>query len=590
MPSQRLIRLAAVVLVVAALFLAKTVLVPVALAGFLTFVLSPLVTRLERWRLGRVASVLVVTLFTFVVIGLVGWLVAAQATTMVEQFPEYKEHLQRKVALLRDQLQAPLKRATTAIHDLGDGLAEGHSAGPAPLVVAADPTPLPAFGLDWVPAGLESLLLLLGVAGLVVILVILMLLQRDDLRDRFIALAGGGSAMVTTHALNDGARRLSRYLFAISLINGLFGVVMGVGLMLLDVPNSLLWGFLAAVLRFVPNLGSWIAASLTVVYALVIGDGWTTPLLVLALFVVVELVASNLVEPLVYQGHVGVSSTALVVSAVFWTWLWGVPGLVLATPMTVCLAVMGRHIPQMRFLSLLLGDQPVLSPAPRLYQRLLVMDPEEAWKLVAGDLKNGKSLTEVYDAVILPVLCMAQQDRREHVIDDLTLVKVEHGVRDLIDEAGDRDAELHGSERLVTPDAGSAPQAPLRVLCIPAGEAADGLVCAMVCQILALVGADAREVPHEALMSEALGEIASMQAEAVCVSQLPPLSFGRLRYLCKRLAQRFPEVPILIGTWTMNLDPDQARERIQWKGSCQFVGTLAEMQAEVQRLASLVRV
>jgi predicted PurR-regulated permease PerM len=574
----RLVNLGSVIAAVAALYLAQVVLMPVAMAILLGFVLSPLVGRLERWRLGRVPSVLLVVLFAFCLIGLAGWFVGRQATDMVTRLPEFRSNLQSKFDLVREKLQGPLTRASGVIHEFEHGTAAPDRIdGGAPAVPTAHEEPVRKSLLELVPSGLGSLLSVLGTGGLVVLLVILILLQRSDLRDRFIALAGGGGAVVTTQALDEGTHRLSRYLLLLSVVNGLHGTAVGLGLWLIGVPNSVLWGILSAVLRFIPYVGPWIAASLPILFAFAISDGFTLPLLAIGLFVVLELVSNNVVEPLVYPKYVGVSSTALLVSAVFWTWLWGIPGLVLATPLTLCIAVMGRHVPQMRYLSIILGDQPVLSPAPRLYQRLLVKDAEDAWNLVAADLKAGKSIVEIYDAVILPALCLAQQDQHDLVIDHATYVRITESMRYLIEEASDRKGA-----REPVPEQSD----PLRVVCVPAGKEADHVACTMLCKALRSLGANAREAPNDALVGETLGEIETSRAEVVCVSQLPPLSYSHLRYVCKRLAERFADLPILVGTWTVNLDPATIEERIQCDGRVRFFGTLAEMQGHVRQLVS----
>jgi predicted PurR-regulated permease PerM len=574
----RLVYLAAVVVVVAALYLGQDVLVPIALAVFLSFILSPLVTRLERLKLGHIPSVLAVAVLTSAAIGFLGWVVGRQAIDIVDHLPEYRTQLQSKVELVRDKVQRPLKRASEVVSELG--VTPPPATGDAALLPPPAPAPAPAPppSLTAMFPRIGSFLSVLGTAGIVIVLTILMMVQRADLRDRFIALAGGGGIVVTTQALDEGARRVSRYLLVLTMINLAHGTVIATGLWLIGVPNFLLWGLLAAILRFIPYLGACVAAGLPLLFSFATSEASWTPLAVLGLFAVVELVTAYAVEPTVLPNHVGVSSTALVISAVFWTWLWGLPGLALATPLTVCLAVLGEHVTQLRFLTVLLGDRPVLSPALRLYQRLLIDDPEDALNVIETETKEERSLVEITDGIVLPALCLAEQDHRDRVIDDAKLEKISQHMRDLLDE-------------LAPPRSDPPPPTPsaLRVVCVSGGAGADAVAISALVHVLRRAGVEASEVGRGALVSEELEQISARHATAVCVSQLPPLSFSRLRYVCKRVLERYPEMPILIGTWTVNLDATRARERIQCEGDIRFVPTLAEMETMVRGLASTAR-
>ena len=595
MTYPRLVMFAAVVIVVAALYLAQAVLMPVALAIFLCFVLSPLVGRLEHWRLGRVPSVLIVALFAFAAIASVGWVVGHEAKNLVTRLPEFRENLESKLAFVRETLHGPLQRASDAVQQIEGGASSDASAKGGQAPAAA----------NWATVSYGTLLSWFGMSGVVVLLVIIMLIRRGDVRDRFIALAGGGVGVVTTQALDEAAQRVSRFLLVLTIINAAYGTLIGLGLWLIGVPNCLLWGILAGALRFIPYVGPWIAAAIPILFSFAINATLTTPILTCVLFVALEILTGMVIEPTVLPKHIGVSTTALVVSAVFWTWLWGLPGLVLATPLTVCVAVMGKHIPRMRFLSVILGDQSVLSPSLRIYQRLLVDDAEEAWGLVSADLRSGKSVVEVYDSLLLPALCLAQQDRRDRVIDEPTLVKVIERANELAEEVIDRGpatdavpkdaspkevvSEALDADEPVPADPAIALQDPLHVVCIAAEKGSDGAASSMLCALLQRAGCDASEAPQGAAVSEALTAIAAANADAVCVSQVPPLSFTRLRYVCKRIAQRFPGKPILVGTWTISLDPTRAQERLESDGQLQVAGTLAEMLQQVERIALLAR-
>ena len=569
MKTHRMLTLAAVVVIVAALYFAQAVLFPVALAIFLSFVLSPLVARLERLRIGRVPSVMVVSALAFATIGSVGWLVGRQAMDIVVHLPEYRGNLQSKLELVREKVSRPLNQANDAVHQIAEGGSE------APAKKAQAPAS-DAFDFGSLSNGLGRVLSALATAGIVALLVILMLLQRGELRDRIVALVGGSGLIATTQTLEEGSQRLGRYLLAATAINALHGAAIGIGLALIGVPNALLWGILSAVLRFIPFLGPAVAGLLPIVFSFAISEGFTTPLLVAGLFLLLELVSNSVVEPLVLPDRIGVSSTALVVSAVFWTWLWGIPGLVLATPLTVCIAVLGKHVPPMRFLSVILGDKSVLSPSLRLYQRLLVDDVENAWNLVSAEIDAKKPIVGVYDSVVLPALCLAQQDRQDGVVDPATLVTIAQHARELVDEVDERRKVEQTTPRR---DA-------MQVVCVPAGSELEDVACAMAADALREAGIEPIVVSQESPVGEALDRIDAARVGAVCISQLPPILHNRLRYVCSRIVARFPDLPLIIGHWTVAADPDRVLARLHCGARIRFASTLVGMQELVREIVA----
>ena len=290
-----------------------------------------------------------------------------------------------------------------------------------------------------------TLIEVLGLAGIVVILVVFFLVRREDLRDRFIRLVGKGQATVTTQMLEDAATRVSRYLSMLFLINATFGIAVGIGLYLIGVPNAVLWGILAATLRFVPYIGPWIAAVAPICLAMAISTGWLAPILTLGLFVVLELFCGNVLEPWLYGKGTGVSAVAVLVAAVFWTWLWGIAGLLLATPLTVCLLVIGKHVPQLSFLDILLGNEPVFEPKRRVYQRLLAGDQEEATELVDDDLEN-RPLVEVYDTLLIPALALAETDWHRGELDEGRHKFILQSLKEMIHERGEDQQEVQAKE------------------------------------------------------------------------------------------------------------------------------------------------
>lgn len=497
--TSRFIVLASICVVVAALYFAQEVLIPLALAILFSFLLGPLVRMLERRGLGRVAAVTVVVIATLGIVTALAWVTTVQVINLVDRLPEYQGEIVDKVKSFRQRFgksggtvdkiskvmeaaeraatSQPATAPTTAPAKTSTGSSgNGAEAAPTPLEQAAA-NPTDALGRQmtssppeipspigtkrdnpiWVApvekpepylasarAYLGPVVSPLGTAGLVVVFVIFMLLQREDLRDRMIRLIGKGQIHVTTTALDDAATRISRYLLAQAIVNGTYGIAIGIGLWAIgyfvggtSFPSFVLWGLLCAVLRFIPYVGPWIAAVFPLTLSLAVYHGFGVFIGVVALFVIIELASNNLMEPMLYGASTGMSTVAILVSAVFWTWLWGATGLVLATPLTVCLVVIGKYVPQLQFLDILLGDEPVLEPPARVYQRLLALDQEEATELAEEYLEETGSLERVYDDVLLPALAMAEQDRHKGKIDEERETFINQSMRDMIDELGD---------------------------------------------------------------------------------------------------------------------------------------------------------
>ena len=391
-----------------------------------------------------------------------------------------------------------------------------------------------------------------------------MLLQSEDIRDRLLRL-GGNQLSVTTRAFDEVGAKVSRYLLLTSLINGIYGVCIGVTLTLLGLPNGLLWGVLAALLRFIPYIGPWIAAVFPITIALAIFPGWTIPILTVALILGLDLISAYVVEPWLYGAGTGVSSGALLVAAVFWTWLWGAPGLFLATPLTVCLAVIGKYFPPLNFLAVLLGDGPVLRPEAKLYQRLLAMDQEDASGILLAQLKE-KTLVEVYDETLIPALVLAERDRRNGSVDTQTQLFVIQAIREIVEEAGDWRRDLTRSEKRAEKEGEVIPPPPPRpavqALCVAADDEADHVVALMAAQVLRQIGFDA-DVVELATLTGQLGQIVEQKgAQIVVISDVPPSGFAHVRYICKRLAMKSPEMPIIVGVWGSTLDAEKAHDRL----------------------------
>jgi predicted PurR-regulated permease PerM len=494
--SSRFIVLASVCIVVAALYFAQEVLIPLALAVLCCFLLAPLVTRLERWKLGRVPAVITVVSTAAALVVMLGWVVTAQILNLADRLPEYQGEIVQKVEKakarfgrrggvtdkiadvaqkVQEASTRPATQSTQPAKAPGGAPAQAATAPPPRLVepgeggvgaVARELTkapppngppagtaqsnplwvvalPAPASPVRTLGSYLGVVLSPLGTAGLVLVFVIFILLQREDLRDRMIRLIGHQDLNVTTTALDDAASRISRYLLAQAVVNGTYGLAIGAGLWVIGhfvgdkpFPSFVLWALLCAVLRFIPYIGPWVAAAFPMTLALAVYPGFNVFFWVAGMFVLIELLSNNLMEPYLYGTSTGMSTIAILVSAVFWTWLWGAVGLLLATPLTVVLVVIGKYVPQMRFLDIMLGDEPVLEPGERVYQRLLAADQEEATELVREYLRE-MDLERVYDEVLSPALSLAEQDRHRGRLDERRQAYIRQAMRDMIEELGD---------------------------------------------------------------------------------------------------------------------------------------------------------
>ena len=419
---------------IAALYFAREILIPFAFALTLTFLLTPVVARLERLHTGRVVSVLATVLVSIAMAGGISWVIANQLVDVANQLPQYRQNIHAKIEAFHipatGQLGHAAENVTEIVRELASPTAGAAAAGSPPpgrnqKRLSAPPAPLSPMPVQMVQppdSGWTELrdlsapvLAPLGRAGIVVIFTVFMLFKREDLRNRLLRLAGLGRLNLMTQALDDAAGRVSRYILMQFLVNAGFGALFGFGLYLIGVPYPVLWGVVAAILRIVPYVGTLAAAMLPIALSLAVFDGWLNPLLVFLLVAGLELILANFIEPWLYGAHVGISSLALLVTSVFWAVLWGPAGLILSTPLTVCIAVLGRYFTQLSFLHILLGDEPVLAAEAQLYQRLLAMDQLEAQAIV-GQFK-GRPLVELYDSVLIPALGMAEQDRHKGALD-----------------------------------------------------------------------------------------------------------------------------------------------------------------------------
>lgn len=588
-----MLTLASIAVVVAALYLAKGVLIPLTLAVLLSFLLSPVCDWLERWRLGRIPAVLVTAILGFTVLGVLAWTAAVQMTHLAPKIPEYQHNIEAKLKSVNEYAIATLSKMTRTAQGMDQNLSpperasmpQGTNALPYSVRVLSSPTsPLQVFG-----GMFGTLIEVLGATGIVVVLVVFFLVRREDLRDRFIHLVGKGHVTVTIQMLEDAGTRVSRYLSMLFLINLIFGISVGSGLYLIGVPHAILWGILATALRFIPYIGPLIAAAMPTGLAMAISTGWVAPLFTVGLFVVLELFTSNMLEPWLYAKHTGVSAAAILVAAVFWMWLWGPVGLLLATPLTVCLLVVGNHVPELSFLGILLGNDPVFEPKKRVYQRLLAGDQEEAAELLE-DYLDHQPLVEVYDTVLIPALALAETHCQLGELNEGKHKFILESLKEMIQDQGERQQEIQAKEDAAdAPEidgdssraAGATSSRPC-ILCLPARSEADEIAATMLAQVMETRDCHARAVSVKSLAGEMVDLVDQRTADVICLSATPPAAVMHARYLCKRLRARLPEAKLVVGLWDPKGDLSKAQERIGCGAI--VVATLADAQEQIRLL------
>lgn len=592
---KRWVTFAGVVLIVAVLYWAQAVLVPLALAVLIAFVMAPPVTWLERW-LGRVPAVLIAVTLVFLVLGLAGWGLIRQMENLSEDLPRYRANILTKIADVRgagkggtvEKLQETIEDIKT---DLGKTEAPKGRPAPAVMITSELVSGFPAI------AWLGPIVGPLGTAGLVVVLVIFMLLERRDLRDRLIGLFGQGHLTVTTKAFDEAGSRVSRQLLMQSLASVVYGVIAGVGLYLLDVPYPLVWGTLGAALRYVPYVGPAMGAGAPIVVSLAALPGWTGPLSVLGMFIVLELFTNLVLETVLYAGAAGVSQVALLVSVAFWTWLWGPLGLLIATPLTVCLVVLGRHVPGLASLGILMADTPALAPEFNYYQRLLARDPSEAADIIERHVK-AEPWGSVYDALLLPALNYAERDRLERRLSQDEENTVIESTRELLADAADlirklppAGAEAAGAATATaTEDSRQGPRDPLRVLGYATNGAADELALAMLAHSLHDMPIVIELTAARMQASELVALVQTQGYSVVCLADLPPSPPSKSRYLVKRLHAALPDVRIVVGRWSPASLADESTQALRDAGAVLVATTLTETRDYLGGLVEIPRI
>lgn len=547
---------------VAALSIGREVLIPITLAVLLSFVLSPLMTLLRRLWIGRVAAAVLAVVLAVVIIIATSAVIGTQIAAVVARAPQYQTTIRSKLQSLQEvfggAMDGRIRALVKRVENFGAPSAPGPAtsamppAGETPLLSAGERRPVPVFitranplsTLEIVQRILTPILRPLATLAIVLVVAVFILLQKDDLRDRLIRVLGAGDLFRATAAINEAGRRLSRYFLTQLGVNCGFGVVVGTGLFVIGVPSPVLWGVMAAMLRFVPYVGSYLAAVLPVLLAAAVGHGWEKAIETVVLFVATEIIIANVVEPMMYSRTTGLSPIAVIIAAIFWTWLWGPIGLILSTPITLCLVVLGRHIEPLAFLDILLGEGPALTPVQSFYQRLLAGDPDEAEANKERFLERH-TIAEYYDGIMREGLRIASRDAGRGVLTSEQIARIHHAAVELLQVPASGVGQVGRA-----PGADAADTTTATVLCIGGRGPFDELAADMLAVLLARRGVTARVVPHEAVSRARIGEL---DARNVAIAAV--LSFdlsgnpAALRILVRRLRERLNGAPVLLGLW-----------------------------------------
>ena len=583
----------------AVLYWAKAILIPIALSVLLAFLLAPLVTRIQRLGLPKVLAVAIVVAVGFMSAGGVAYAVSRQIVGLADELSseEAKNRILRKVDRLKthwgddDGTLGQLTKLFESVQREFEIDTAGDALDESPEERVASPeTPMP----DPVAVRVEEenslaknfgalvapLLGPLGAAGLVVILVIFLLLTREDLRNRLVALSGQAHVAATTKALDEAGRGIARYLLMQFVINVSYGIAVTIGLLALGVPYAALWGTSAALLRYIPYAGPIVAAVLPVAFSVLTSEGWGQALGVVALIVVLELLSNNVMEPLLYGRGVGITPVAVIFAALFWGWLWGPVGLVLATPMTVCLVVAGRYVPALAFFSRLLSDSPESEPHFIYYQRLLARDDDEAEVLFDDHVARG-SFEEACETVIVPALGLMKRDRMRGFIEPEQETFILESIAEHLEDTISPPA-VAGAE---TSQLDLADDRPM-VLGYGVRDAADRGALTVMVRLLAGTGCRFENLSDRTRVSEVLNEVRERRPRGIVLLGLPPGGFVHTRTLCKRLRLASPDLKIAVGRWGPALSEEQ-RAELRNNGAAYVGHTPAETREHAVSIAQL---
>lgn len=556
--------------------LAAEVLKPLALSILFCFALTPLSRVLERRGISRVPATVLTVVLSLGLLGVTAYVVEGQLVSLANKLPEYEDQILKKISVLKPKQETALDRVNNVAEKVASTL-------DTPVIkrdiqevrIVSQPS-----YRERLEGAIGPYLESLAIGSFVLIIVLFMMINREDLRERMVQLLGHGRISLTTKTMDEIGSRVSRYLAMFAAVNTTFGIIIGLGMWAIGVPYAVLWGFLAGSFRFIPYVGAAIAFTLPVVFSIAHFEGWFQPLAVVALFGLLEVAANSFLEPIIYGKTTGVSALGLIVAAMFWTWLWGGLGLLLSTPLTVCLAVLGKYVPGLGFFATFLREEAEIDPTVRLYQRFLAMDQDGATALVEAELKQ-KPRAVVFDQILIPTLSMAERDANRQEIDERQrelIWQTFSALLDDLEETPELDLETLASSGEPTA------QARGKVVAIPANDRADLLVVRML-QILL----KSSNVPFETLepsdtpYSHA-SKIEGSDAAAILISHLPPDGLASARYLTRRLHARFDGLPLVVGDWTEAELSDELKGRFTEVGAKAVVGNLVDAREQIREL------
>lgn len=584
------------VVVIAVLYLAKLLFVPLAFATLFAFLLFPLVARLERIRLPRTPAALLVILVFFTLLCAGTWLLFSQLVGIANDLPTYRANIQQKLAAIKSPSNSAFSRARDEVERLGNELGVSNAIpggfalqnpNPSKPLGESPQHPVQVREVSHETATLGALggaVEPLVTALLTVVFTFFVMLQREDLRNRLIRLSGDHNLTLVTEAMDDASNRISRYFALLLTVNTVYGLIIFGALSAIGLPHAFLFGALAGILRFIPYIGPPIATALPTLLSLAVFHGWEKSLIIIGIFACLEIVTANYVEPRVYGRHTGLSALAVLVAAGFWTLLWGPVGLLLSVPLTVCLVVMGRHVPALDFLTVMLGDRPPIPPWTSFYQRLLAHDEREASEVVESRL-DSLPLPEVFDSVLVPALILSEEDRLHRDLEESTVHFIRKCVRKMIEELPYR--ESHGAGGDECPPIAPQPQPggwSLKAMSIPVHDETDELAALMLSTALDCGRVHAFAIPVRR-PEEIVEWVSREKPDVAFLAGLPPFGFGRSHRIYRSLRARFPQLRIVAGIWNHPEDPAEAARKIGGSEDVRVFTRVTDAVAEIRTMA-----
>jgi len=595
--------------VIGAMSLAAEVLKPLALSVLLTFALTPLSRQLEkRLHFPRAAAVVVTVLLALGAIGSFGYVVVTQLETLANQLPQYKQNIQNKLNILKPNQESAMRKTGKMFGDMarefdaapgarkvaddmskkglkpGEAPPEGETPAADAGEDAAPKASIPEVRVVSAPSYRERLqgavgpyIEFLGVGSFVLILVLFMMMGREDLRDRIVSLFGQSRVSLTTRTMDEIGHRISRYLATFAMVNSGFGLVVGLGLWAIHVPYAVLWGCMAAAMRFIPYVGPAVAFVLPLIFSVAFFEGWREPLLVVGLFAVIEVALNSFLEPVIYGKTTGVSALGLLVAAMFWTWLWGILGILLSTPLTVCLAVLGKYVPSLGVFATMLGEEADLEPDVRFYQRLVALDRDGAVEVIEEALKS-RPRVEVFDAVLIPALSHAERDAAAGHLEVRDMAFVWRVVDEVLDDLeGESEITLGSVAAAAGVAAGEAPS----LLGLSANDTGDAVVLRMLNLVLKPSGLRMELETDAATPARAAELVASRSPALVVLSHLPPQGLTSARYQVRKLRSRYADLPIMVGRWGTSAEASAAAKGLEGAGASSVALSLADARDQI---------